>query len=459
MAEATPYKILHVEDNRADAMVVRRLLSELGFRADVETVDDGSAALQWLHSHREPGFRQADIVLLDLNLPRLSGHDLLARIKDDERLRAIPVVVLTSSTSDMEAASCFSSGANGYITKSSNLETYRRKLRSVMEIWASRDGGEPPGETAVQAHRPVATDGGDLRVLIVDDSRADAELTRRYLALSRRWRISCEIVSDPEAASERLRHRDVDILFIDHHMPGRTGVDYLREIRSTLNDAGIVVLTGQGDERVAALATRYGADDYLAKMDLSGATLEQAIAVALSKANDRRVIHTDGLTGLYNRRAFDQRLSEELSRSVRYGGVFCLMLVDLDHFKEINDSYGHVTGDRLLAQLGEVFRNSLRDTDFAARFGGDEFCIIAPETDSEEACNTARRLCERVSETVFRGSQAGMVLRLSCSIGVVRFAGGEITDVSTALERADEAMYRVKQQGGNSVHLLDDLGE
>ena len=456
MTEATAYKILHVEDNRADSMVVRRLLSDMGFRADVETVDDGSAALQWLHSHRKPGVQQADMVLLDLNLPRLSGQDLLTRIKDDERLKAIPVVVLTSSTSDTEAASCFSMGANGYITKSANLDTYRRKLRCVMEVWASRESDEPPPDTATQPRPPMSTDGGHLRALIVDDSRADAELTRRYLTLSQRWRISCEIVSDSQAASERLRHRDVDVILIDHHMPGRTGVDYLREIRSTLNDVGIVVLTGQGDERVAALATRYGADDYLPKIDLSGTTLEQAISVALAKANDRRVIHTDGLTGLYNRRAFDQRLSEELSRLSRYGGVFCLMLVDLDHFKEINDSYGHVTGDRLLSQLGDVFKQSLRDTDFAARFGGDEFCVIAPETDSEEACNTARRLCDHISETVFRGGQPGLLLRLSCSIGVVRFSGGAITDVSAALERADEAMYRVKQQGGNSVHLLRD---
>ncbi len=159
----------------------------------------------------------------------------------------------------------------------------------------------------------------------------------------------------------------------------------------------------------------------------------------------------DGLTQLHNRRSFDLRLAEEVRRHRRTGQPLSLLLLDLDHFKSINDTHGHQAGDRVLKDTAQVLRDTLRTTDFAARYGGEEFVAILPETREEDAWKLAERLRTRIAKTEF--SFGTTVIRGTVSIGLTSLDPGAPGDEAELLHQADEALYEAKRSGRNKVCL------
>jgi diguanylate cyclase (GGDEF)-like protein/putative nucleotidyltransferase with HDIG domain len=153
----------------------------------------------------------------------------------------------------------------------------------------------------------------------------------------------------------------------------------------------------------------------------------------------------DALTGLFNRRHFEERLKEEVSRHSRYGDVFSVLMLDLDQFKSYNDTYGHPAGDMVLAEVGRIIRNSIRNVDQAFRYGGDEFVVILPETGRDDAYVVAERIREKIAAEMERKGVA-----VTCSIGLASYpvdgvAAGELVDA------ADDALYHAKHAGANRV--------
>ncbi len=168
--------------------------------------------------------------------------------------------------------------------------------------------------------------------------------------------------------------------------------------------------------------------------------------VSLQKANEKlgRMARTDGLTGLLNRQYFMQRLQEEMDRSRRYDTPLSILLMDLDHFKNVNDTWGHLAGDAvLLAVAGEII-NRMRDTDIAARYGGDEFIMILTQTNLEGATSFAERLCKGIAATRHEYKD----MNETCSIGVAELSGA-VTDLTSFIKMADDAMYEAKDKGRN----------
>ncbi len=158
---------------------------------------------------------------------------------------------------------------------------------------------------------------------------------------------------------------------------------------------------------------------------------------------------TDGLTTLYNRPAFDGKLREEIDRLRRYESPCTLIIADIDRFKQINDTYGHTTGDRVLQILGKIFKSNIRSIDFAARYGGEEFAVILPETNIDEGLAAAERIRMAVETTNFvRGEKR---IKITISLGV---ATGQKTDTFQSwIERSDSALYRAKEGGRNQVQV------
>ncbi len=183
------------------------------------------------------------------------------------------------------------------------------------------------------------------------------------------------------------------------------------------------------------------------------AALHQANAeLQAANAHLARLAACDTLTGLANRRRFFEQANEEIARAQRYGHALSLLMVDLDHFKSINDGYGHAAGDDVLRQLGRCLQDDLRQNDLAARIGGEEFVLLLPETPLLEACQFAERLRQRIAELpqpALRG-----LLRVTCSIGVASFNPADGC-VDSLLERADAACYRAKAAGRNQVQRED----
>ncbi len=171
-------------------------------------------------------------------------------------------------------------------------------------------------------------------------------------------------------------------------------------------------------------------------------------ALRESERRYRELSITDGLTSLYNSRHFFSQLKKEIERVKRHGRSLSLLVLDLDDFKHYNDEYGHLEGDKVLVKIGEVIRESLRQTDSGYRYGGEEFTVVLPETEGCDALHVAERIREGFEMEEFSAG-LGESVHLTASIGVAQYSGGE--DLSELIKRADRNMYVAKKQGKNRV--------
>jgi two-component system cell cycle response regulator len=304
-------------------------------------------------------------------------------------------------------------------------------------------------------------------VLLVDDSPEDRETYQRLITRvspDEAYRFtSADTVA---AALELCRHTVFDCVLLDYLLPDGDGLGLLaglvRENEPLL--VPVIILTGHGDETVAVRAMKSGAQDYLSKRRLSSESLHRAMHNAMEKvallrkiedqrAELTRLATVDELTGLYNRRFFLKRLGDEIDRAVRYESSLALLLLDIDHFKRVNDTHGHVVGDAVLASLAGVIRSTFRRTDVAARYGGEEFCALLPQTDRTGAEQVAERL--RLAFAVQPIElQGGGWLSVTCSIGLA-VLGGDGHDGQTLLKVADARLYRAKDAGRNRLCSRD----
>lgn len=164
----------------------------------------------------------------------------------------------------------------------------------------------------------------------------------------------------------------------------------------------------------------------------------------------------DGLTALYNRRYFDGRLEEEAQRALRYNRVFALEMIDIDHFKKLNDTYGHACGDEVLKQVATIMRENTRDTDIVCRYGGEEFCVVLLEADEKRAYHHAERLREAVSAYIFSNGQTPLSEKVTVSVGIGMFIQ-DARDARELVESADSALYAAKAGGRNQVKCFSEL--
>ena len=181
--------------------------------------------------------------------------------------------------------------------------------------------------------------------------------------------------------------------------------------------------------------------------------LRNGLALALNNAiaHDRlqRLAAIDPLTGIYNRRFGMARYHEEFSRAVRAGTPLGLMIFDIDHFKEVNDTYGHLTGDRVLSKITRVARNAMREGDVMVRYGGEEFLVILPAASRSDVERLAERIRRQIEDTAV--TDGDQLIRVTVSIGGTAYPAPDVTDESVLLQRADEALYAAKQGGRNRV--------
>ena len=186
------------------------------------------------------------------------------------------------------------------------------------------------------------------------------------------------------------------------------------------------------------------------------AVVQRARVIETARADNARLEHlatTDPLTTLLNRRALTERLTAEMERALRYDGTVALLLLDLDHFKRVNDTYGHLVGDAVLRGVAGLLAEEVRACDVVGRYGGEEFLVVLPETDDDGAAAFAERVRERVAAHEFRGRDDGRALRLTASIGVATFPAARIESVEDLFARADAALYRAKADGRNRVRV------
>jgi len=269
-----------------------------------------------------------------------------------------------------------------------------------------------------------------------------------------------EAVSCAEEALEILQKDEFQVIITDINLPAMGGLELTKSIRQN-NDSDVIVMTGYGDDYSYEEAINIGASDFVIKpvrleellLRLKRVLKERELTkerVRMMKKLQKLAV-TDGLTKLYNSRSFYSQLETEVDRFNRYKHPLALLLLDLDHFKEYNDSYGHLEGDKILVRFSQIIKSCLRTNDSAYRYGGEEFTVILPETAGPEANTVAQRIRSSLEAERFSPGN-GQDVQITISIGVTEYQEKE--ELSTFIQRADKAMYVSKQNGRNKVSML-----
>lgn len=281
-------------------------------------------------------------------------------------------------------------------------------------------------------------------LLIVDDDEAVCGVLAVMLT-----DLGYEVVTETDGrkALDILREGEFDVILLDIMMPDVSGLELIDQIRDHLGVLPILVVTAYGSAELTVDAMRRGATDFITK-PVDAALLDLRIRGAFDLEQTRRMANTDGLTGLYNHRYLHERLIQEIERAERYSRPLSVVMADLDHFKRLNDTYGHPRGDKVLIAVAETLRQLSRASDIVARYGGEEFTLILPETQADEA----RVLAERARQCVAAldlSEAEGEALDLTLSLGVASYHAGDTPE--SLIEAADEALYEAKREGRNRV--------
>jgi len=295
------------------------------------------------------------------------------------------------------------------------------------------------------------------RILVVDDDPLQRQLIAAMLTGTG---YVVDTAGDGREALERVRLGRPDVVVTDSEMPVMDGITLCRLIKGNelIHSTYVIFLSAHGATNAKVTALDVGADDYLVKPAdenelrarvRAGLRLQRALA-ELEAKNEllERLALTDPLTGLANRRAFEEALSTETARATRHGKPLSLLFLDLDHFKDVNDRHGHAVGDEVLSAVSDLLKRLGRRGDMSARIGGEEFAVILPQTSLPQAKLVAERIRAALEASPVGRSQ---VVSVTTSIGCSSFDGSGTVASSALLRAADEALYRAKQAGRNRV--------
>jgi diguanylate cyclase (GGDEF)-like protein len=496
---------LLVEDNPADARLVRELLT--GGTVDIVHTTSLASALEIL------GSIKVQVMLLDLMLPDSQGLETLIRAQTVAP--ELPIVVLTGTDDESVARRAVTSGAQDYLVKGSfdeaflertihyaiyRVETLRKlriseigravetlertlgidllgegvesgeEIERIRKLLKERqllgDQHRLPAASMVLEYdfpssmREVASVMQEpARVLVVDDDLA----TRRLIQIQlEEEQFIVDTAASGQECLDKVRQWHPEVILLDVKMPGMDGIETCQQLKRSSETMLIPVLfiTGLNDEKIAINALSAGGSDFVSKSSptpILCARLRSQIAVYRATAKLHRMSMTDELTGLFSRRFLYESLRREIKRCSRCPtpGLACL-LADIDHFDRLNDSLGHFAGDRVLQDIATTIKESTRETDAAARFGGEEFVIVIPGT----TLSGARLVAEKVRAAV----EQRCVVTISIGVAHIeqvraqdlRSSGNVDRMVQLLLQQADRAMYTAKVRGRNQVALFNE---
>jgi two-component system cell cycle response regulator len=305
------------------------------------------------------------------------------------------------------------------------------------------------------------------RILIVDDSRFEAEEIRSILEKD-----GFEVVWADTGASGMKTARTLlpDLVLLDLILPDISGHEVCRWLRNHEETSNIPVIIVTSRERTEekVLGLEEGASDYITKpFEPTELRARVEASIRMKRLQDQlirknseyedllkkvqQLAVTDPVTGLFNRRYFQEALEQEFSRFQRYSTPFSCLMLDIDHFKQVNDTFGHEAGDHVLRELGKTIQLQLRQMDLLARYGGDELAVLLPESSREDARRAAQRILEGMRNKVFPG--LGESHRVTLSIGVSGHPDPGLREANQAVLTADFALYRAKREGRNRVEV------
>ncbi len=487
-------RILVADDDEAVLESVTWLLQENGY--DVVPANGGTACLEQLER------RAPDLILLDILMPDADGCQLLERIKGDERWRDLPVLMLSAQPPEEASVRSLGLGAADFIRKPYRpkelLARVQAQLRMGALLRSTRAALLRTEEQLLRAQQDADSRRklvdilhevtGDLSVselfhLLVRRAARALSVSHCSVVLARPGDTQANVVAAfenpglqqltiqleryPELKAALDSGQPVLVEDLDthplyegvRHVWGIEGIEV--PIRSVIalpfsidrGQYGVFLVRRTRDQE------RFGPAD----LDFAQAVITAAVAVIqraqmvestmADNARLEQLAQTDPLTQLLNRRALTERITAEMERALRYDSTMALLMIDLDHFKRVNDTYGHLVGDDVLRDVGQLLNDTIRTSDIVARYGGEEFLVLLPETDDAGAESFAERIRDAVEQHQFASDSLAEPLRLTASVGVAVYPAARIESVEDLFARADAALYRAKADGRNRVRM------
>jgi diguanylate cyclase (GGDEF)-like protein len=296
------------------------------------------------------------------------------------------------------------------------------------------------------------------KILLIDDNPLQEMLTQRLVKKFRSGPFALEYIGSYEAGLKEMVSGKYAVCLLDYHLGDRDGLALLREARIAGCETPAIILTAEDSEEVDNAALDAGAVDFLVKTTLTVRELERSIRYAVkleeTLSQMRQLAQRDELTRLLNRREFQRILAEEWERYVRFERPFALVMVDIDHFKRINDTHGHQVGDEVLRHVASLLDGQVRNVDRVARYGGEEFALVMVETDRKTAIESIKRLGILLAETPCIIPKGDLTIEVTLSAGVA-CSRQDATSASDLVAAADKALYAAKKGGRNRIVSAD----
>ncbi len=481
--------VLLADDNKLVVKVTSSILEQAGYKVDVAW-DGIEAALKAFSL-------LPDLLILDIEMPKIKGYQVCRLLKEDPMTSWMPIIMLTGREHQSDMFWGLKTGADAYITKGFKPE---HLLESVEGLLADNDQYQESKELSRKRRKEVSEDYVINKITdLLDRKLYETTILNDIASLAGSLQDFQETVGSVFDILDKLFNYNLGILLLFEerelhiYLNQPTTPDVMEgAVEQALNIAtgyawrvrdpqaiGRVILgkdnlvTTSGGEipelvyihipliahrapigllLLAGPPTPAFRRDAQAILNLVSNQLVMIVDNARLYEDAKRMAITDGLTKIYNHRFFQELFEKEFKRSLRYGTIFSFIMLDIDFFKKINDTYGHLYGDEILKETAALIKGCLRTMDILARYGGEEFAIILPETELESAISTAERIRKAVEEHDFAVPN-GKPVKVTVSQGVTTFPSSGVEGRSDIVAKADAALYEAKEAGRNCVHF------
>jgi two-component system, cell cycle response regulator len=442
-------KVLVIDDEAMCRSVIGEHLGRVGYK--VVEAADGSQGLR-LALEEKP-----DLIILDLCMPGLDGFNVCRQLRAQEATRDLPVLLLTALSDRDSKFDGLAAGADDFLAKPVYSAELLTRVRNLLKIKLLKDQLDSLQCSVQQMLTPEAASAGLQRVLLVASpttrEEIDALLGERYqiMACSPREALAVALDFGPDTLLVEAEERLDEALELCRGLRAQRG----------LGSVPVVLLAQPLDPLTRLEAFNAGVDEWMirpfhplelvARLDAHARRRreQRSLEQRLQSAAQRAIL--DGLTGAHNRAFFDQHLHYHCELSARHRKFLSVIMLDLDHFKLVNDSFGHVVGDEVLRKLVGIIRVVTRSSDVLCRYGGEEFAILLPDTGKAEAVLVAERIRAAISDPE---QWKPLPSSLTASLGVATF-GEDAASAAALIETADQALYRAKQSGRNRVAQIE----
>jgi two-component system cell cycle response regulator len=404
-----------------------------------------------------------DIVLLDVMMPGMDGFEVCRRIKSNPKIAHVPVVMVTALDQPSDRIAGLEAGADDFLTKPVDDAALFARVRSLVRLKMMTDElrmreNTGQGMGLIDPAEAMTDNNQSGRILVIEDRAESAAWFTS--ALESVHEVSS--VDTFEEAMVRVKGGDPDLVVLSLGMRSFDGLRLCSQLRSLPEgrNVPILVVVSDGDRRKLTQALEMGVNDYLTRPVDKNELVARVRTQLRKKRYADRLRHnvqlslemaiTDQLTGLHNRRYMSRHLDNLVETAKKTGKPIAFVIMDIDYFKAVNDTYGHDIGDEVLKEFAGRIAANVRGIDLACRYGGEEFVVVMPDTDVNFALQVSERLRKSIETTPFPISRDPKKLNLTISIGIAG-SEGEGDSAGALLHRADQALYRAKRTGRNKV--------